>query len=146
MAPPVVNREKRRPWGWPERVGYWVYGFFLGPFLKKYPDGSVVGEMTYWAVAAFTIVEIMRLVPRVRPDGVWVVPPVSWQEVFMVFFILYAVPIDGGLTRAKPSEIVDLVGRPFSAVGDALADGAAVTTTLKQEVTPEPLGVSGDQR
>lgn len=136
MAPPIIAREERRVWSWPERAAYWLYGFFLHPFLKRHPDGSVTGEITYWAVAGFSIVEIWRLAPHRTADG-WIVPPVGWPDVFLAFCILFAVPIDNALTKAAPQEVIDLLKQPFARAGDAIDQGAEVTTTLQQKVTPE---------
>lgn len=137
MAPPIAVREERRVWSWPERAAYWLYGFLLGPFLTKHVDGTVTGSMTRWAVAAFTVAEIMRLTPYRTPEG-WTVPPIGWPDVFMAFFILYALPIDNALSRAKPAEVLELLQAPFARAGEMVDSGAAVTTTLTQEVTPDP--------
>lgn len=137
-APSTVARPGRRVWSWPERVLYWFYGFFLGPFLTKHADGTITGSMTRWAVAAFSVAEIARLLPVRGSDGGWSVPPLGWPDAFMVFFILFALPIDNALSRAKPKDVLDLLGRPFGSAATAVDQGAAVTTTLKQEITPEP--------
>lgn len=130
MAPPAVAREERRPWSWWERGYYWLYGFLLGPFLTKHADGTITGSMTRWAVAVFTVAEIKRLLS---------VPPLAlpWSEAFVVFCILFALPIDNALSRAKPSEVLELLGKPFGAASEAIDQGAAVTTTLQQEIKPD---------
>lgn len=118
-----------RIWSWPERLAYWGYGFFVGPFLTKLPDGTVNGSMTRWAVAAFTVAEIKRLLA---------VPPAAlgWPDCITVFFILFALPIDNALSHAKPRDVLELLGKPFARAGEAIDQGAQVTTTLQQEVTP----------
>lgn len=125
----IGPRSARRIWSWPERLAYWVYGFLIGPFLTKLPDGTVQGSMTRWAVAGFSIAEIVRLIA---------VPPMAlgWPDAFVVFFILFALPIDNALSRAKPAEVLELLGKPFAGARDAVDQGAAVTTTLTQEVAP----------
>lgn len=125
----VERPAEARVWSWPERAGYWAYGFFLGPFLTKLPDGTINGSMTRWAVAAFTVAEIKRLLA---------VPPVAlgWADAFTVFFILFALPIDNALSKAAPRDVLGLLGKPFARTGDAIDQGAQVTTTLTQDVTP----------
>lgn len=131
MAPPTPVREERRPWSWPERVAYWLYGFFIGPFLTRHADGTITGAMTRWAVAAFTVAQVTRLLAR-PPQ------PLGWPDAFVVFCILFALPIDNALSRAKPKEVLDLIGRPFGAASEAVDAGAQVTTTLQQKITPDP--------
>lgn len=130
MAPPIAARERRK-WAWWERGLYWLYGFFVGPFLTKHSDGTVTGAMTRWAVAAFTVAQVTRLLAR-PPQ------PLGWPDAFVVFCILFALPIDNALSRAKPKEVLDLLGKPFARAGEAIDAGAYVTTTLTQEVTPDP--------
>jgi hypothetical protein len=126
---PGDTRPGRRIWSWPERVAYWVYGFVVGPFLTKLPDGTVQGSMTRWAVAAFTAAEIVRLVAVPQM-------PLGWPDAFVVFFILFALPIDNALSRAQPKDVLELLGKPFARAGEAIDQGAQVTTTLTQDITP----------
>lgn len=127
-----MSREARREWCWWERWLHRAYLFFVGPFVRN--DGT--GAMTRWAVCFFTYAEVHRLLKITTPLGPW--------EALTVFFILFALPIDGALSKAKPSEVLGLIGKPFARAGDAIDQGASVTTTLTQDVTPAPAPPSAD--
>lgn len=94
----------RKPWPWWKRILYWLYNFFFGPFLTKHEDGTITGAMTRWAVAAFTIAMVYRMVT--------ITDALGWPDAFVVFFVLYALGIDDGIKRlAKrdPAKLVDAV-------------------------------------
>lgn len=126
-------------------VATFPYRAFVGPFLTKLSDGTIIGSMTRWAVAVFTWAEYQRLVGHVieAPDGTYkIIEPVQMvlPEAFVCFVILYALAIDKKLNEAPASEVVDLLGKPFGGGVDA---GSAVTQTvtppgssLTQTVTP----------
>ena len=131
-------------WSWPERLLYWLYNFFLGPFLTKMPDGSVIGSMTRWSVALFTVAEVLRLAPIwVHTPSGWFVTmvPLGWPDVAAIFVILYALGIDKAINNARPSEVLDLVGKVLP--GQAAAsqsmtapDGSVLTQTDGPVVAP----------
>lgn len=140
----IERREypKRDPWPWwkrgPVTLARWLFNVFLGPFLTKLPDGTVQGGMTRIAVAAFTVVEVYRLMPQPGPGEMRLVPIIGWADAFLAFCVLFALPIDNALTKAKPTEVLELLGKPFSGASSAIEQGAGVTTTLQQEITPAP--------
>lgn len=118
--PTGARRTPRRKWAWWERLLYWLYGFFVGPFLTRHEDGRVTGAMTRWAVAFFTGAMFYRLVSDPGRS-------LGWADAFTVFFILFALPIDGAMTRlAKrdPGRLVDAVAGMFGRGSDALHSDA----------------------
>lgn len=136
---------KRDAWPWwkrgPITLGRWVFNVVVGPFLTKLPDRTVQGSMTRIAVAAFTVVEVYRLMPQPGPGALRIVPVIGWADAFLAFCVLFALPIDNALAKAKPAEVLELLGKPFAGASSAVEQGAQVTTTLQQEVTPAPEAV-----
>lgn len=139
-------RGLRRIWTWPERLLYWCYNFFLGPFLAKLPDGTVQGSMTRWAVCLFTVAEVVRLAPIwVHTPGGWVVTmvPLGWPDVAAVFVILFALPIDAALSAAKPTEVLGLLSKvvPGGAATQSVTapDGSVMTQTTGQPLPAPPV-------
>lgn len=109
-----VRPDGRKVWPWwrrvPVRVGRWAWNLFVGPFLTKHSDGTIQASMTRVAVAAFTVAEIMRLIPVQGADGGWTVAPIGWPDAFLAFCILFALPIDGALAavaKRNPEKLVD---------------------------------------
>lgn len=105
----------REPWPWWKRgvvtSGRWLFNLLVGPFLSKLPDGTVQTSMTRVAVAAFTVVECFRLLPQDGPGAMRLVPIIGWADAFLAFCVLFALPIDAALSKAKPSEVLGLLGR-----------------------------------
>ncbi len=130
--------EERKPWPWwqrvPIRVGNWFYHFFIGPFLTKLPDGTVMGSMTRFSVFLFTIAEVLRLAPIwVHTPSGWIVTmaPLGFPDVLAIFFILYALAIDNALNNSKPKDVTDLIGKILPGGGSA-----SVSQTQTASVTP----------
>jgi len=152
----MTRPPRRDVWPWwkraPVRFVRGLYNIFVGPFLTKLPDGSggwiMQGSMTRCAVAAFTVVECFRLMPQNGPGELRIVPVISVAEAVLAFCILFALPIDAALQKAKPSEVLGLLKSPFARAGEAVDAGATaaveagaeVTTTLKQQINPQPEG------
>jgi len=67
---------------------------------------------TRWTVALFTVAEVWRLAGSE-------VGGVTWPEAFVVFVILFALPIDGALSKAPAVKVVEAVtgmfGKPMEA-------------------------------
>ena len=81
---------------------------------------------TRWAVALFTVAEVWRLAGSE-------VGGVTWPEAFVVFVVLFALPIDGALSKAPAVKVVDAVtgmfGKPAEGatwMADTLMTGRAV--------------------
>jgi hypothetical protein len=140
----MVKSRGREVWPWwkraPIRCARWGYNILFGPFLTKLPDGTVQASMTRISVAAFTVVECWRLVPQDGPGQMRLVPVIGWPDAFLALCILFALPIDAALSKAKPAEVLGFLRSPFSRTGDAVEAGAAVTTTLEQQITPADKG------
>ena len=142
MRAPTNAGRGRQVWPWwkrtPTRCVRWAYNIVFGPFLTKLPDGTVQASMTRISVAAFTVVQCWRLIPQDGPGEMRLVPVIGWPDAFLALCILFALPIDAALTKAKPTEVLNFLGRPFGRAQDAVEQGAAVTTTLEQQITPAP--------
>ena len=92
--------------------------------------------MTRVAVAAFTVVECFRLLPQNGPGTLRIVPVIGWADAFLAFCVLFALPIDSALTRAKPSEVLGLLGK-FRGQGDSTDTVTETTTTTATATGPE---------
>lgn len=109
----------RNIWPWwrrlPFRFGRFLFNFFIGPFLTKFPDGTVQASMTRIAVAIFTVVEAYRLLPQPGPGEMRLVPVIGWPDAFLAFCILFALAIDKAMTtlaEKNPEKLVTaLLGR-----------------------------------
>ena len=66
---------------------------------------------TRWAVALFTLAEVWRLTGS---D----IGRANWPEAFICFCILFALPIDGALSRAPAVKVVDAVTGMFGKPGE----------------------------
>lgn len=107
------TRPIRRAWSWPERLAYWLYNFFIGPFLTKLRDDTIMGSMTRWAVFVFMVAEAHRL--YMAPMG-----SVTLPEAFVVFCILFALAIDSKLNEAPADVVVRAVTGMLSQGADAV--------------------------
>lgn len=81
---------------------------------------------TRWAVAAFTVAEVWRLAGSELGKA-------NWPEAFICFCVLFALPIDGALSKAPAVRVVEAVtgmfGKPSEGatwVADTLVNGRAV--------------------
>ena len=81
---------------------------------------------TRWAVALFTLAEVWRLAGS--PFGT-----ANWAEAFLAFCILFALPIDGALSKAPAVKVVEAVtgifGKPAEGatwVADTVVGARAV--------------------
>ena len=70
---------------------------------------------TRWTVVLFTLAEVWRLVGS---D----IGKANWAEAFICFCILFALPIDGALSKAPAEKVVDAVTGMFGKP----AEGATV--------------------
>jgi len=148
----MTRPPRRDVWPWwkrlPVRFVRGLFNILVGPFLTKLPDRVIQGSMTRVSVAAFTVVECWRLMPQNGPGELRLVPIIGWPDAFMALCILFALPIDAALQKAKPAEVLGLLKSPFARAGEAVDAGAAaametgaeVTTTLKQQINPQPEG------
>lgn len=131
---------EREPWPWWKRAtvgtGRWSFNLLIGPFLTKLPDGTVQASMTRVAVAAFTVVECFRLLPQNGPGEMRLVPVIGWADAFLAFCVLFALPIDAAMSKAKPQEVLGLLGR-MRGQGD---DVQAVTVQQTASVTTPEAG------
>ena len=136
-----MKRAPRDVWPWWKRAPVsflrGLFNIFVGPFLTKLPDSTIQGSMTRVSVAAFTVVQCWRLMPQDGPGELRIVPVIGWPDAFLALCILFALPLDAALTKAKPSEVLGFLRAPFSRGGEAVDAGADVTTTLKQEITSQ---------
>jgi len=114
----VTERPARKEWSWPVRILFWLYNFFVGPFLTKLRDGTIMGSMTRWAVALFVAAEVYRLVQL--PVGL-----ATWPEAFIAFCVLFALPIDGALSRLAERD-PEAVVRAVTGMFGKPAEGATV--------------------
>ena len=67
---------------------------------------------TRWTVALFTLAEVWRLAHS--PIGA-----ANWAEAFIVFCVLFALPIDGALSKAPAEAVVRAVTGMFGKPGEA---------------------------
>jgi len=119
--------EGRKVWSAPRRcfarLSHWAYNFFIGPFLTRFPDGTIQASMTRICTAGLMFVEVWRLRPQPAPGGMWLVPVIGWPDAFLAFCILFALPLDKALTTVaerNPEKLVDaLLSR--MGVGDVAA-------------------------
>ena len=81
---------------------------------------------TRWTVALFTLAEVWRLAHAGLGTA-------NWPEAFICFCILFALPIDGALSRAPAVKVVEAVtgmfGKPMEGatwVADTIVGGRAV--------------------
>lgn len=87
---------------------------------------------TRWAVALFTLAEVWRLLHA--PVG-----SVTWPEAFVVFVILFALPIDGALSKAPAEAVVRAVTGMFGKPAEGatwMADKVVNTRAVDDPSTP----------
>lgn len=93
---------------------------------------------TRWAVALFTLAEVWRIIGSDLGKA-------NWPEAFICFCILFALPIDGALSKAPAAKVVEAVtgmfGKPVEAGGyfastTAAAFGAAPNVLDDADLMP----------
>lgn len=129
MTPRARGREV---WPWWRRAVTKVTTGFRKLLVEPLLDHKGNGSIPAWLSLGLGGAMIYRLV-KLAPTG--------WPDAWIVFACFIGVALyEAALTLAQrdPGQLFDKALAPFSRASDAIEQGAAVTTTLEQQITPPP--------